>query len=59
MVMDTVPKIKRKLKLEKELKDLEKDIAVLEKNSCIYVEDIPDEEHGREDTKKSNEKEEK
>lgn len=37
MVTDTVPKIKRKSQLEKQLKDLEKDIDLIERNPVIYV----------------------
>ncbi|XP_054287151.1 enkurin isoform X2 [Macrosteles quadrilineatus] len=37
MVTDTVPKIKRKTQLEKQLKDLEKDIDLIERNPVIYV----------------------
>lgn len=37
MVTDTVPKIKRKTQLEKQLKELEKDIDLIERNPIIYV----------------------
>uniref|UniRef100_A0A1B6E8Q5 Enkurin domain-containing protein n=1 Tax=Clastoptera arizonana TaxID=38151 RepID=A0A1B6E8Q5_9HEMI len=37
MVTDTVPKIKRKTNLEKRLKELEKDIDLIERNPLIYV----------------------
>lgn len=37
MVTDTVPKIKRKVQLEKRLKELEKDIDLIERNPIIYV----------------------
>ncbi|XP_075231700.1 enkurin-like [Lycorma delicatula] len=37
MVTDTIPKIKRKTQLEKELKELEKDIEIVERNPLIYV----------------------
>ncbi|RZF49058.1 hypothetical protein LSTR_LSTR012123 [Laodelphax striatellus] len=39
MVTDTVPKIKRKSQLEKKLKDLEKDIDLLERNPIIYIDE--------------------
>ncbi|XP_039296482.1 enkurin [Nilaparvata lugens] len=39
MVTDTVPKIKRKTQLEKKLKDLEKDIDLLERNPIIYIDE--------------------
>lgn len=37
MLTDTMPKMKRKTTLEKELNNLEKDIDLLERNSSIYV----------------------
>jgi len=37
MLTDTVPKMKRKTMLEKQLNDLEKDIDLLERNPSIYV----------------------
>ncbi|XP_075214916.1 enkurin-like [Lycorma delicatula] len=37
MVTDTIPKIKRKTQLEKELKELEKVIEIVERNPLIYV----------------------
>lgn len=37
MVTDTMPKMKRKTMLEKQLNNLEKDIDLLERNSSIYV----------------------
>lgn len=39
MVTDTVPKIKRKTQLEKALKELEKDIELVERNPIIYVDE--------------------
>lgn len=37
MLTDTPPKILRKTKMEKDLKDLEKDIALVESNPYIYI----------------------
>lgn len=37
IITDTIPKINRKLKLEDELKKLEKDIVLLERHPYIYV----------------------
>jgi hypothetical protein len=37
MLTDTVPKMKRKTMLEKQLNNLEKDIDLLERNPSIYV----------------------
>ncbi|XP_025419208.1 enkurin [Sipha flava] len=37
MLTDTMPKMKRKTMLEKQLNNLEKDIDLLERNSSIYV----------------------
>lgn len=37
MLTDTIPKINKKVKLEKELKQLEKDIALVEDNPYIYI----------------------
>lgn len=39
MLTDTVPKIQRKLQIEKELQQLEKDIVLLEKHPYVYVYD--------------------
>lgn len=39
ILTDTVPKIQRKLKIERELKQLENDIVLLEKHPYIYVYD--------------------
>ncbi|VVC86339.1 enkurin [Leptidea sinapis] len=37
MLTDTIPKILRKTKMEQELKQLEKDIALIESNPYIYI----------------------
>lgn len=37
LLIDTVPKMIRKAKLEKGLKELEKDILMMENNPYIYV----------------------
>lgn len=37
MLTDTIPKILRKTKMEQELKQLEKDIALVESNPYIYI----------------------
>lgn len=37
MLTDTIPKINKKVKLEQELKQLEKDIALVEDNPYIYI----------------------
>lgn len=37
MLTDTVPKILRKTKMERELRELEKDIALVESNPYIYI----------------------
>lgn len=39
ILTDTIPKINRKLNLEKELAQIEKDISLLEKHPYIYVYD--------------------
>lgn len=37
MLTDTIPKILKKTKMEQELKQLEKDIALIENNPYIYI----------------------
>lgn len=37
MLTDTIPKILKKTKMEQELKQLEKDILVVESNPYIYI----------------------
>lgn len=37
MLTDTIPKILRKTKMEQELRQLEKDIALVESNPYIYI----------------------
>lgn len=39
MLTDTIPKILRKTKMEQELRQLEKDIALVEENPYIYIYD--------------------
>lgn len=39
---DTLPKAQRKARMERELKQLEKDIAIIEQHSHIYVYDDAD-----------------
>lgn len=39
IITDTIPKILRKTKLENDLKQLEKDISLIEKHPYIYIYD--------------------
>lgn len=39
MITDTIPKINRKVKLEKDLQALEKDIILIEKHPYIYIDE--------------------
>jgi hypothetical protein len=39
IILDTISKVKRKLKLEEELKQIESDIQILESNRPIFVTD--------------------
>lgn len=53
VITDTVPKIMRKLKIESQLKQLEKDILLVESNPYIYVYH-DDDNNNNDDDKKSN-----
>lgn len=46
MITDTIPKINRKVKLEKDLQALEKDIILIEKHPYIYI-DESDEDNNK------------
>lgn len=39
MLTDTIPKMKRKEALEQELRQLERDIAIVERNPIIFVDE--------------------
>lgn len=42
MITDTIPKVLKKVKLEKQLQELEKDIRLIEKHQYIYLDEIFD-----------------
>ena len=39
MLTDTIPKMRRKQALEQELRQLERDIAIVERNPVIFVDE--------------------
>lgn len=55
MITDTIPKINRKVKLEKDLQALEKDIILIEKHPYIYIDETQDENQNENNESNKNE----